>query len=187
MNRTSRKNSISPHCLYFSLSDSIPTQIQSNANKLQPGHFHALLYYYYNVPGDTLNTEVHWGKALHIHDGCIETKHCLGCDGGKIDHKNCFEVFKTVRRTILQRGRTGLGNTQQSHCQNKVNNHHTAQLFKAEMKPQQLETASLFGRCGLGSHYKMVFVDWTQQHHAKDSSQQLGMSLRHPFGSQQSL
>lgn len=34
MNRTSRRNSSSPHCLYFSLSDSIPTQIQSNGNKL---------------------------------------------------------------------------------------------------------------------------------------------------------
>lgn len=39
------------------------------------------------MPGDSLNREVHWGKALHIHDNCIETKHCLGCCGVKIDKK----------------------------------------------------------------------------------------------------
>lgn len=44
---------------------------------------------------------VHWGKALHIHDDCIETKHCLGCFGVKID-KN---VLRFSRQTGEQSSR----------------------------------------------------------------------------------
>lgn len=60
------------------------------------------------MPGDTQNREAHWGKPLHIHDDCIETEHCLGCYGLKID-KNCFEVFKTVQEDNLPEGKDRTG------------------------------------------------------------------------------
>lgn len=60
------------------------------------------------MPGDTLNREAHWGKALHIHDDCIETKHCLGCYGVKIEEK-LFWGFQDSQEDNFPEGKDRTG------------------------------------------------------------------------------
>lgn len=65
--------------------------------------------------------------------------------------------------------------TQHSYYQNKVNYH----TIKFELfKPEDLTKGtrdSIITACGLGfgSCYKIVLADWTQQHHAKNTSLQV--------------